>query len=154
MSTYTRDDVVYPVLGLSHMTNDVSDLIAHQMANKESIRIYHAIQPNSHPHIGSVTTLMTAFALASHFADTFSLPVSLTLDVLENSPSYVHQKSLDGVMYEKSLNNTFQGGRTLADLYLESFCTLLDTLSEWTGIPSMIRSYEQFQCVPWFGDSY
>ena len=148
MSIYTRDDVVYPVLGLSHMTNDISDLIAHQMANKESIRIYHAIQPNSHPHIGSVTTLMTAFALASHFADSFGLPVSLTLDALENSPSYVHKKSLEGVVYEKSLNDTFQEGHSLADLYLESFRALLDTLSKRTGIPSTVRSYEQFQHIP------
>jgi hypothetical protein len=146
--TFTRADVVYPELGLSHMAEDMAHLIEHQMQGRRSIHVYHAIQPNSHPHIGSVTTLMTTFALARHFAEYFNVPVRITLDALENSPGYAEQKIVDGLVYERSLSDTHQGDRSLAEVYMDSFGLLLDDLAARTGIPYVIRWYREFQALP------
>lgn len=148
MVSFTRDDVVYPELGLSHMADDTAHLIEHQMTGRRSIHVYHAIQPNSHPHIGSVTTLMTTFALARHLADYFAVPAHITLDVLENSPGYDERKSAGGLIYEKALADTFVDGESLADRYMGSFSQLLDQLARWTGIRYAVRWYREFQAQP------
>ena len=64
-----KREVFYPPIGIAHATNKLSDLILYKYKNQKKIIINTSAQPNSSPHLGTITTLMTVFALASKIRD-------------------------------------------------------------------------------------
>jgi hypothetical protein len=145
-SLQTLENVFYPPVGIAHITEEIAHLIEHRMAGKRAILLRSSAQPNSHPHLGTVMTLMTAFALGKHFSDYFSVPVSLVYDILDNSPG--EQFTANGNLYQRSLSDTLIDGRSLADQYTDSFRSLITVLSTRSGISAVIRTYEEFQSLP------
>jgi hypothetical protein len=116
------------------------------MVGKGAMMIRSSAQPNSHPHLGTVMTMMTAFALGKYLGDYFSVPVSLVYDLLDNSPG--EKLVVDGHHYQRSLSDTLVGGRSLADQYTDSFRALIAALSTRSSVPAIIRSYTEFQSLP------
>ncbi len=149
MTLHTRENVFYPPVGIVHITNQVAQLIAPHLGNKQRIHINTSAQPNSHPHLGTVTTLMTAFAIGEYLGQHFNLPVKLTFDQLENAPA---EKRIEGgIEYQKSLGDHLrEDSGSLADQYMESFRWVFDDLSQRTGIPYQICPYRDFQAKPVF----
>jgi hypothetical protein len=86
MALHDWSNVFYPPVGIVHITKDIGQLVEPFIDGKSCIHINTSAQPNSHPHLGTVTTLMTAFAIGEHLGKYFSLPVKLTFDQLENAP--------------------------------------------------------------------
>lgn len=143
--------VYYPPVGIAHIANDIADLVRPHLRDRTCIHINTSAQPNSHPHLGTVTTLMTAYAVGSHLHDRFGLPAKLTFDSLENAPG--EKKIVEGVEYQKALGAiklSESSGESLAESYLKSFQWVFDNLSERTGIGHSICTYEQFQSKPAF----
>lgn len=144
MTSHTRDNVFYPPVGIAHIANRVHQLIAPHLGCKQGIHINTSAQPNSHPHLGTVTTLMTAFAIGEYLGRYFGLPVRLTFDQLENAPG--ERRIENGIEYQKSLGDLIGvGGVSLADQHMESFRWVFDGLSQRTGIPHQICRYRDFQ---------
>ena len=54
-------NVYYPPVGIVHNISHISDLIEPHVEGKTKIIVNSSAQPNSHPHLGTITTIMTAF---------------------------------------------------------------------------------------------
>ena len=54
--------VLYPPVVIAHITKEVTDLFAPRMTGKEEIQMHYSAQMNSYPHMGTVLSLITAFA--------------------------------------------------------------------------------------------
>ncbi|NKC19988.1 hypothetical protein CWC29_014320 [Pseudoalteromonas sp. S4498] len=149
MTLNTHENIFYPPVGIVHITDTVGKLLEPHIAEKQGIHINTSAQPNSNPHLGTVTTLMTAFAIGEYLRSYFNLPVRLTFDQLENAPG--EKQTADGIEYQKSLGDTMgDRGISLANEYMKSFRWVFDFLSQLTDIPYKICSYDDFQKKPAF----
>jgi len=145
------NNVFYPPVGIAHISSDISDLVKSRIKGKTNIVINCSSQPNSHPHLGSVTTFMTAFAIGKHLGEKLHLPVSLVFDELENAPG--EKCIVNEIEYQLSLADVFQDGISLADKYIGTFKKIFDQLSSITSIPYTIKPYQIFQSQQHFRDA-
>ena len=142
-------NVFYPPVGIAHITQDIADLVRPHVNGKTSIIINTSSQPNSHPHLGTLTTMMTAFAIANHLQASLSIPVRVVFDALENGPG--EKKECNGIIYQKNLDSVpSQTADSLAMEYLESFRHLFEFLTQVSDIAYDIQLYRQFQALPAF----
>lgn len=136
--------VVYPVVGMSHITKDLSELIRYKIRDQKEILLNTSAQPNGSPHFGTITTLMTVFALASHLKDTLNMPVNIQFDELENSPG--DKEEYNGITYYRNLSDSYRlDGIDIATYNMEKFLQIFEFLSKRTGINYTIRTYLEFQ---------
>lgn len=142
----TDKPLVYPPVVIAHITNDITDLFAPRIKDKQSIQVHYSAQMNSHPHLGSVLSLMTAFATAKKLSDRFAIPAKLKFEVLENAPK--EQKVVNGLTYAKMHSDTQIDNVPLSEIYLKSFREVLDFLREKTGVDYELLYYKQFQEIP------
>jgi hypothetical protein len=145
--------LTFPPVGITHIAGDISDLIRHKAVGRRALEINTSAQPNSDPHLGSITTLCATFALAEHFQASFGLPARVTFDSLENSPGSFKECGVD--IYQKDLAHTFvvkEDGTSCSkeEFFLASFADLLGFLSKRTGVPYRIRPYREFGMLPAF----
>lgn len=145
------NNVFYPPVGIAHISSDICDLVRSRLKGKTNIIINCSSQPNSHPHLGSITTFMTAFAIGQHLHKKLGLPVSLVFDELENAPG--KKIVVNEVEYQLSLANVYQDGQSLADLYIKSFKQIFDKLSVLSNIPYKIKKYHEFQSQKYFREA-
>ncbi len=141
-------DVVYPPVGIAHITRQIPDLIADRMPTARTIRIACAMQPKAAPHFGTGIVVLTAFALARLFRDTFGKPASVLLDMLDNAPA--RTTVIDGIEYSLCLSHAIQGGRSAADSNTEPIRHLATWASQQAGIGVQIRRYREIQAQPQF----
>jgi len=138
-----RKDVLYPPVGMAHLTAQVPDLVQDRMQGKSGLEISCSMQPKSSPHLGSAVTLMTAFAIAQRFSETFRVPARITFDVLENAPA--ESINIDGLEYTRSLADVQVDGKRRSDLFVEPVVDILRYLSSRSGIPHRVRTYTELQ---------
>ena len=129
--------------GMSLVIKDLSDLLIDRVEGIEEIVINTSSHPNSSPHLGTLTTIATAFLLAKKFQDKFSVPTKVEFDELENSPSEKVEEH-----YFKSLGDSVKDGRALSEIYIDTYIVIFDKLSALSGIPYYIRTYEEYQKIP------
>lgn len=137
------NNVFYPPVGIAHVLSDISDLVVNRLSGKSKIEVNCSSQPNSHPHLGSVTTFMTAFAIASHLRNKLQLPASVTFDALENAPG--EKKVIGRIEYQRSLADVYDGTTSLSVKYMATFEKLFEELSILSSIPYEIKPYGLFQ---------
>lgn len=128
--------------GMSLILNNLSDIIKDDIVtiNPKKIIINTSSQPNSKPHLGTLTTLMTAFALAEKFQLEFKIPAMVRFDELENSPYEINKP------YYISLGEfKFADGNSVADNNMNTYIEIFEKLKTITGIPYEIRTYKEFQ---------
>ncbi len=142
----TDKPLVYPPVVIAHITNDVTDLFAPRIKDKQSIQIHFSAQMNSHPHLGSVLSIMTAFAIAEKLSNRFAIPAKIKFEALENAPK--EQKVVNGLTYAKMHCDTYVGEGPLSEVYLNSFKEILELLKKKTGVDYEILYYKQFQEIP------
>ena len=136
--------IVYPVGGISNTINDITDLFELYVDKKKKIIINTSAQPNSIPHIGSVTTIMCAFALGKRLNRTFGLDVEVEFDELENSTGKIVE--IDDEKYVYSLDNCIlENGLSKAETYMVYYCDLFEKLKEYSKIDYHIRTYDEYQ---------
>lgn len=137
-------NVFYPPIGIAHITNDVSDLIKYKLNNQNKIIINTSAQPNSSPHLGTITTIMCSFALAKHLKETLNIETEILFDELENSPAKTYE--INDNLYYKDLKHTLNKKRQdLATIYMKRFKKILDKISMLSKIDYNIRAYNEFQ---------
>jgi hypothetical protein len=145
-SIVSYSNVFYPPMGIVHITHQLSDLFEDKIKGKEKIVIRTSSQPNSNPHLGTITTIMTCFAIAEYLQKQFNLETEIVFDVLENSPAETCE--YDGVKYQISLKDKIVSGRSKYEEYIKGFDIIFDFMQEKTGIKLIKREYSEFQQIP------
>jgi hypothetical protein len=143
-----ESDVLFPPVGIAHITRDISDLAQSRIKDQSGFELSCSMQPNSNPHIGSLVTLMTVFALGEHFSEKFGIPAQVTFDQLENAPA--ETLIINGNAYTRSLSDITIDDVTRADKHMVAISSILDDLSARTQIQWRIRPYSELQAKPIF----
>jgi hypothetical protein len=146
--------VLYPPVGVAHISSTLekyTETLPGQTPPDRLI-VSTSAQPNSHPHLGSVTTILSAFSLAARLHHRWGLDTELLFDSLDNAPARTAESSIEmgGVRFQRSLEHTTRAGGTtsLADHYMETFSLVLDWASARSGIEWRRRRYSDFQQSP------
>lgn len=140
---HTLEEVFYPPIGIAHITNNITDLIKYKTKNIQKIILNTSSQPNSSPHLGTITTLMIVFSLAKKINDELSIETIVQFDELENSPNTF--KSIGTDTFCKSLNDSFINGERVSDINMKQYIDIFETLKKLTDVNYIIRSYKEFQ---------
>ena len=144
-------EIVYPPVGIVHITRQIPDLIADRIERATAIRVAVAIQPKAAPHFGTGVVIMSAFAVAALLSETFSLPSSVLLDMLDNAPA--DTVVIGGTEYTTCLSHaTAPGGGMLADVNTGPVRHLARFASQQSGVPFTMRTYTAIQAQPCFRD--
>jgi len=141
-------EIVYPPVGIAHITGQIPDLVADRAATAAAIRVATAMQPKAAPHFGNGIVIMTAFALARLCEDHFGKPATVLLDMLDNAPAQT--AVIDGTEYTLCLSRARQGDRSLAETNTEPVRHLAEWASQRAGIHHTLRTYSQIQAQPCF----
>ena len=58
--------LVYPPVVIAHIVNDLKDYFEPKIKGKSSVNIHYSAQLNGHPHMGTLTSLASAFAVGEY----------------------------------------------------------------------------------------
>jgi hypothetical protein len=141
-------EIVYPPVGIAHITDQIPDLIADRMTTASRIRVACAMQPKAAPHFGTGIVILSAFALARLFEDTFGKPATVLLDMLDNAPA--RTTVIDSVEYSLCLSHAIDGGHSAADANTEPVRRLAAWAARRAEIGFRFRRYSQIQAQPRF----
>jgi hypothetical protein len=146
----TALEIVYPPTGIVHITGQIPDLIADRMQTATQVRIACVMQPKAAPHFGTGIVLMSAFALARLFQDTFGTPATVLLDMLDNAPAQA--TVINDIEYALCLSHAQDGGQSAAHKNTEPVTRLAAWASQQARIPFGLRRYSEIQAQPVFRD--
>jgi len=139
-----KREVFFPPVGIVHITNNITDLIKYKLKGKNKVIINTSAQPNSSPHLGTITTIMSCFALAKHIKTTLNIDSEIQFDELENSPC--EKVEYDGVLYYRDQKHSYnENGKTFEEINMNGFKEILDAISEYSNVNYTIRTYNDFQ---------
>lgn len=141
-------EIVYPPVGIAHITGQIPDLIADRMTAASRVRVACAMQPKAAPHFGTGIVIMTAFALARLFQDTLAKPATVLLDMLDNAPA--RTTVIDGIEYTLCLSHAIDAGRSAAETNTWPVRRLAEWASQRAGTGFGLRGYSQIQAQPGF----
>lgn len=141
-------EIVYPPVGIAHITSQIPDLIADRTATAATLRVACAMQPKAAPHFGTGIVIMTAFALARLFQDHSGKPATVLLDMLDNAPAQT--LTLGGTEYTLCLSHARDAGRSLAEINTEPVRHLAAWASQQARTGYELRTYRQIQEQPAF----
>jgi hypothetical protein len=141
-------EIVYPPVGIAHITGQIPDLIADRMTAASRVRVACAMQPKAAPHFGTGIVILTAFALARLFQDTFATPATVLLDMLDNAPAQT--TTIDGIEYTLCLSHAIDASRSAAETNTEPVRRLAAWASQRAGTGFGLRRYSQIQAQPGF----
>jgi hypothetical protein len=141
-------EIVYPPVGIAHIIDQIPDLIADRMATATQVKVACAMQPKAAPHFGTGIVILTAFALARLFQETFGTPATVLLDMLDNAPAQTIV--IDGIEYTLCLSHAIDGGRSAAEANTEPVRRLAEWASQRAGTRFGLRCYAEIQAQPGF----
>ena len=141
-------EVVYPPVGIAHITGQIPDLVADRAATAATLQIACAMQPKAAPHFGTSVVIMTAFALAQLCHDHFGKPATVLLDMLDNAPA--RTVTINDTEYTLCLSHARDGERTLAEINTDPVRQLADWAAQRAGLEYTLRTYCQIQAQPGF----
>jgi hypothetical protein len=139
--------MLYPPVGIAHVSSNLMDFTNGNgdLPRVNRVVIGSAAQPNSAPHVGTVTTTFCAFAIGQLAEERYGVPTSVMFDTLDNAPApEAHQ---DGGQFQLSLDSVPapDGAGTLADYNFRSYERVLDWAHDISGVPWERRTYTEFQ---------
>jgi hypothetical protein len=143
MKNRSLNEVLYPPVVVAHLSKNLGNLVAPHIKKNESIEVYVSSQPNSHPHLGTLTTISSAFALAHHLKLKFGLKAKVTLEALDNAPTL--KKEINGFTYFKPMCFAIEGNDSLANKNLQSFKHFMDEIEKKSSISYDIKKYSEMQ---------
>jgi hypothetical protein len=144
-------EIVYPPVGIAHITERVTDLIADRTATATRIRVATAMQPKAAPHFGTGIVVMSAFAVARLCQETFGLSTSVLLDMLDNAPA--GGVTIGDVEYTTCLSHaTDETGQSLAEVNTRPIRQLAEHAAQHAQVPFRFRTYTAIQAQPVFRD--
>ena len=138
--------VEYPPVVIAYMNKTMENYLKWRLRGKDEVQLHFSFQPNSHPHLGTITGVMVSFALGEFIREKFSLDSSVLFEQLENAPGY--KKKVNGITYQLMLCDTPFEGSTKLDVYMSSFKEIIEWVSSKTGVKYIIMPYKEFQEIP------
>ncbi|MBT8228125.1 MAG: hypothetical protein HKP61_18610 [Dactylosporangium sp.] len=138
-------DPIFAPVGIAHLTSDNVDLLRAAAAGRRRLRVTTAAQLNGNPHIGTVVTILTVFALARHAADRLDLPATVIFDALENAPA--ERVDRDGEIYTRTVGDLIESGHTSHAERFRGFEQVLTWASQAAGIRYEVRPYTVYQAL-------
>lgn len=142
----TSDDLIIAPVGITHLAGETTDLLRPAAVGAERLRITTAAQLNGQPHLGTVTSVLTAFAVAAHASERLGLPANLVFDALENCPGETVELGQD--TYVTTVGDLIADGRLDGTTRTGGFRKLLDWGSRASGVDYEIRPYGDYQALP------
>ena len=133
--TIKHDGVVHNPLGAGSYIfkkNFVSHFL--EYCDKKTLIFQIGAQPNSSPHIGTIITFATAFAIAHRVKDR---EVLISLDIVDTAPS--EQIKINGITYQKSQRHTGE-----MENYMDDYNVIMASLQKYWGVKYRIRKQIEF----------
>jgi len=135
--------LVYPPVVLAHIVESLGDMFSPKARGKSSIQLHYSAQLNGNPHMGTITSLASAFAIGEYLSDAYDKPSSLLFEALENAPT--DQKQIGDKTYCRMHCDSVQDGRPKSEIFMDSFRVLLEYFSRETAVPYEVLYYKPFQ---------
>jgi hypothetical protein len=101
------------------------------------VNIFIGAQPNSSPHMGNLTNIAVAFAVAQRLREK-EKSVTVYFDAVDTAPTPGCEVEQNNITYQKSLRSTGHDNR-----YLKQFDEILDGLSRLSGVQVKERTQEE-----------
>jgi hypothetical protein len=138
-------EVVYPPVGIAHITGQIPDLLADRTAVAARLQVACAMQPKAAPHFGTSVVVMTAFALARLCQNHFGKPAAVLLDMLDNAPA--RTIIIGDTEYTLCLSHARDSDSdcTLAEINTDPVRQLAAWAAQRAGIGYTLRTYNQIQ---------
>lgn len=140
------NNVYYPPVGIAHVLSGIEDIIKNRILDKKMLIVNTSSQPNSSPHIGTITTVMSSFAIAKLMSEILGINSIVLFDQLENAP--YKRMIINDIEYTLSLDTVFDNNKSIADKNMEIYTKIFEFIKNESGINYKIRTYKEFQKNP------
>lgn len=112
--------IYYSTSGIPQYYKSLLDIInIENLNNFDEIHINTSLQPNSIPHIGTVTTLMCVFELAKQIQIHFNKKTTIQIDLVDCC--YFKETYINDKRYVKSINRMTNKLSNILPIYYELF---------------------------------
>lgn len=138
-------DLIFAPVGIAHLTDDNTDLLRAAARGRQHLRVTTAAQLNGTPHIGTVVTVLSVFALTAHAADVLNLPATVIFDALDNAPA--ENLEIDGDIYTRTVGDLIDTGHLDRAEQVSGFERLLDWAARRSGLRYEFRPYSVYQSL-------
>ena len=138
--------LVYPPVVIAHIVNDLKDYFEPKIREKSLVDIHYSAQLNGFPHMGTLTSLGTAFAIGEYIQGKFETPATVKFEALENAP--IEKNQIGDREYCRMHKHHYVDGAPLSEIHMRSFKEVLDYFSKNTGVNYEVEYYEEFQKNP------
>jgi len=135
--------LVYPPVVLAHIIDDLKDYFEPKMIDKNQAHIHYSAQLNGHPHMGTLTSLATTFAIGEYIQKIFEKPAILKFEALDNAP--IDKQKIGDKEYCRMHAHHERDGRPLSEIHMDSFSEVMQYFSEKTGVGYEVETYREFQ---------
>jgi hypothetical protein len=140
---FSLKDVAYPPVGIAHITQDLSDLVKDAAIGKNLLHVHCSSQPNGNPHLGTVMTLMTNFALAQRLGNKLNLKPEVKFEEIDNAPSEKIIKN--GITYSRSVKQDIEEKVSKNEKFMNTYHKIFQYLNKKSNVKYSIRSYSEYQ---------
>lgn len=138
--------IIYPPVVLAHIVKNMEDYFAPKLQKRNSAEIHFSAQLNSYPHLGTLTSLSTAFAVGEYIFKTFKKPVLIKFEALDNAPT--DKIKIGDKEYCKMHCHSLKNNIKKSEIYMDSFLEIFDYFSKETEVNYAIEYYSEFQKNP------
>jgi len=136
-------ELIFAPIGIAHLTRDNTDLLRAAAHGKQRLRVTTAAQLNGTPHIGTVVTVLSVFAITAHAADTLDLPATVIFDALDNAPA--DQVEIEGHTYTHTVGDLIDTGQLDRADRVSGFERLLRWAADRSHVRYEFRPYSIYQ---------
>ncbi|WP_016698519.1 hypothetical protein [Actinoalloteichus spitiensis] len=136
-------ELIFAPVGIAHLTGDNTDLLRAAARGKQRLRVTTAAQLNGTPHIGTVVTVLSVFAIAGHNADVLDLPATVIFDALDNAPA--EHVEIDGKIYTRTVGDLIDSGHLDRADRVWGFERLLRWAADRSQVRYEFRPYSIYQ---------
>lgn len=139
----TEKPLVYPPVVLAHIVNNIGDYIAPKISGKDFVDIHYSAQLNGYPHMGTLTSLATAFNIGEYILENFDKKSVIKFEALDNAP--IEKFWIKDREYCKMHAHHRVNGIPVSEIYMDSFSEVMDYFSSKTGVKYEVETYQDFQ---------
>lgn len=136
-------ELIFAPVGIAHLTHDNTDLLRAAARGKQRLRMTTAAQLNGTPHIGTVVTVLSVFAITAHAADVLDMPATVIFDALDNAPA--EQVEIDGEVYTRTVGDLIDIGHLDRADRVSGFERLLRWAAARSHVRYEFRPYSIYQ---------
>lgn len=137
------NELIFAPVGIAHITRDNADLLRAAARGKQQLRVTTAAQLNGTPHIGTVVTVLSVFAIAAHAAKVLDLPAVVVFDALDNAPA--EHVEVDGEIYTRTVGDLIDAGHLDRADRTSGFERLLQWAAHRSRVRYEFRPYTVYQ---------